>query len=107
MGEGLPFCYNTPMPPKTTPHAIYRHAVELRQNQTEAELRLWYRLRSHRFEGIHFRRQHVIGNYVVDFCAPRRKLVIEVDGGQHVDQAEYDAQRTEYLNSKGYRVLRF
>src|SRR5215212_5368805 len=57
--------------------------------------------------GVHFRRQHAIGNYVVDFCSPRRKIVIELDGSQHLDQAEYDLERTQYLEAKGYRVLRF
>ena len=59
-------------------------------------------------------RGHAIGNYVVDFsqrdavqCSPRRKIVIELDGSQHLDQAEYDLGRTKYLEAKGYRVLRF
>jgi very-short-patch-repair endonuclease len=43
----------------------------------------------------------------VDFCSPRRKLIIELDGSQHLDQAEYDLERTQYLEAKGYRVLRF
>jgi very-short-patch-repair endonuclease len=47
------------------------------------------------------------GPFIVDFCAPRRKLVIEVDGSQHLDQEEYDAQRTVYLEEQGYRVVRF
>ena len=56
---------------------------------------------------VHFRNQHAIGNYVVDFCAPRKKLIIELDGSQHVEQAEYDRERTAFLESKGYHVLRF
>lgn len=56
---------------------------------------------------VHFRNQHAIGNYVVDFCAPRRKLIIELDGSQHLEQEEYDSERTVFLQSKGYRVLRF
>ena len=60
-----------------------------------------------REDGIHFRRQHAIGNYIVDFCAPRRKLIIELDGSQHLDQQEYDAERTKYLELRGYQVLRF
>lgn len=55
----------------------------------------------------HFRKQHAIGNYIVDFCTPREKLIIELDGSQHIEQKEYDEERTEFLNSKGYRVLRF
>jgi very-short-patch-repair endonuclease len=95
------------MPPKTTTPKIQHRAEELRQNQTEAEAKLWSRLRAHRMAGVQFRRQHAIGNYIVDFCSPRRKLVIELDGSQHLDQADYDSERTKYLEAKGYRVLRF
>jgi very-short-patch-repair endonuclease len=95
------------MPPKTTTAKMQHRAGELRQNQTEAEAKLWARLRAHRMAGVQFRRQHAIGNYVVDFCSPRRKLIIELDGSQHLDQAEYDLERTKYLQSLGYRVLRF
>jgi very-short-patch-repair endonuclease len=80
---------------------------ELRQNMTDAEIKLWSRLRAHQMNDIHFRRQHAIGPYVVDFCAPRGKLIIEVDGGQHLDQMEYDGDRTAYLESLGFRVIRF
>jgi very-short-patch-repair endonuclease len=95
------------MPPKTTTPRIMHHAGELRKQQTEAEAKLWSRLRAHRVSGVQFRRQHAIGNYIVDFCAPRRKLIIEVDGSQHLEQGEYDSKRTEYFQSKGFRVLRF
>jgi very-short-patch-repair endonuclease len=95
------------MPPKTTTPKIMHRAGELRQNQTEAEAKLWSRLRAHRMAGVQFRRQHAIGNYIVDFCSPRRKLIIELDGSQHLDQAQYDLERTRYFESKGYRVLRF
>ncbi len=91
---------------RTTPK-IFQHAKELRRNQTEAEAKLWLRLRNHQLKGIGFRRQHAIGNYVVDFCAPRRKLIIELDGSQHLEQGEYDAERTAFLESRGYCVLRF
>ncbi|HJR79531.1 MAG TPA: endonuclease domain-containing protein [Anaerolineales bacterium] len=50
---------------------------------------------------------HAIGNYSVDFCAPQKKLIIELDGSQHLEQSEYDNDRTKYFESKGYRVLRF
>ena len=56
---------------------------------------------------MHFRRQHAIGPYIADFCAPGAKLVIEVDGSQHLDQEEYDLERTAFLVEKGFRVLRF
>jgi very-short-patch-repair endonuclease len=50
---------------------------------------------------------HAIGNYIVDFCAPRKKLIIELDGSQHLEQQDYDEERTRYLEARGYRVLRF
>ena len=56
---------------------------------------------------VHFRNQHAIGHYIVDFCAPRRKLIVELDGSQHLDQKEYDEERTTYLELRGYKVLRF
>lgn len=74
---------------------------------TPFERKLWARLRAHRMKGVHFRPQHAIGNYVVDFCAPRKKLIIELDGSQHMEQTEYDAERNAFLQSKGYKVLRF
>jgi len=95
------------MPPKITTPNMMRRAGELRYNQTEAEAKLWSRRSAHRMGGVQFRRQYAIGNYIVDFCSPRRKLIIEIDGSQHLDQADYDLQRTKYLEGKGYRVLRF
>jgi very-short-patch-repair endonuclease len=92
---------------KRTSPKIFHRARECRHKPTLAESRLWASLRAHRFTGIHFRRQHAIGPYIVDFCSPRCKLIIEVDGSPHLDQEEYDAERTVYLASKGYRVLRF
>jgi very-short-patch-repair endonuclease len=95
------------MPPKrTTPKMLHR-AGELRKEPRPAEVKLWTYLRSLRTQGVHFRRQHAIGNYITDFCAPRSCLIIEVDGSQHLDQKEYDAARTAFLESRGYRVLRF
>ena len=91
---------------RTTPK-VFGHAKQLHCNMTSAEVKLWARLRAHRLEGIHFRNQHAVGNYVVDFCAPRKKLIIELDGSQHMEQEEYDKERTEYLESKGYTILRF
>jgi very-short-patch-repair endonuclease len=65
---------------KRTLPKIFGHAKQLHRNLTPAEARLWARLRAHRMKDIHFRNQHAIGNYVVDFCSPRKKLVIEIDG---------------------------
>ena len=82
------------------------HAKKLRSNLTDAERRLWYHLRAHRFDGHKFKRQVPIGHYVVDFACLGRKLIIEVDGGQHADNAK-DTVRDSYLRSHGFRVLRF
>lgn len=95
------------MPPKRSTAKIMHRAGELRREPTPAEAQLWKYLRSRTLHGTHFRRQYAIDKYIVDFCAPRTKLIIEVDGSQHVDQREYDLERTEFLKSKGYRVLRF
>jgi len=91
---------------RTTPK-IFKRAKELRRDMTPTELKLHARLRAHRMSNVHFRPQHAIGNYIVDFCAPRKKLIIELDGSQHLEQEEYDMERTEFLKSKGYKVLRF
>ena len=91
---------------RTTPKTFAR-AKEMHRNMTPAEVKLWTRLRAHRLEGVHFRNQHAIGKYIVDFCAPRWKIIIELDGCQHLEQEEYDQERTAYLKSKGYKVLRF
>ena len=60
-----------------------------------------------KLKGVSFRRQHAIGKYIVDFCSIKKKLIIELDGSQHLEQEEYDAERTTFLESKGYHVLRF
>ena len=82
------------------------HAKALRANMTEAERRLWYFLRAHRFKGMKFKRQALIGRYIVDFASFQRRLVVEVDGGQHAD-SEVDLRRTRWLEDQGFRVLRF
>jgi very-short-patch-repair endonuclease len=92
---------------KRTAPKIFHQAQQNRHEPAPAESRLWDALRAHRFAGIHFRRQHSIGHYIVDFYAPAHKLIIEVDGNQHLGQKEYDQERTAYLAGKGYRVLRF
>ncbi len=83
------------------------HAKRLRSNQTEAEQRLWYHLRAHRFLGLKFKRQKPVGRYVVDFVCLEHRLVIEIDGGQHSEQTAYDQRRDAWLRSQGYSVLRF
>ncbi|MFC3909776.1 endonuclease domain-containing protein [Legionella dresdenensis] len=84
-----------------------KRAKALRQASTDAESRLWLYLRAHRLEGFKFKRQVPIDNYIVDFVCMQQKLIVELDGGQHMLNQEYDEKRTLYLNSQGYRVLRF
>ncbi len=67
---------------------------------------VWQRLRNRELDGLKFRRQHVIGRFIVDFVCIEKKLIIELDGGQHAITQD-DAKRTEYLNMKGYKVIRF
>jgi very-short-patch-repair endonuclease len=86
---------------------ILSRARTLRRQATEAERTLWKYLRAHRLKGYKFRRQAIIEPYIVDFACLEAKLIIEADGGQHVAQMAYDKQRTSYLESIGYRVLRF
>ncbi len=81
----------------------------LRRDQTPWENKLWYYLRAKRFKKFRFRRQFVIGHYIVDFCCFGKKLIIELDGGQHNEQTNRlnDNERTEFLKSQGFKVIRF
>ena len=74
---------------------------------TPAEKRLWGVLRDNQIQGVSFRRSHAIGRYIADFCSPTLKLIIELDGNPHRARQEEDAERTQYLEGLGYRVLRF
>jgi len=82
-------------------------ARELRRASTDAEQLLWRHLRNRNLSGHKFSRQEPIGPYVVDFVCRRRRLVVELDGGQHADQASADARRTAALEHLGYRVVRY
>ena len=84
-------------------------ARELRKNMTDAEKRLWAKIRMRQMGGYQFYRQRAIGNYIVDFYCPKAKLVLEVDGGQHYsdEQIEIDKKRSSYLNKLGLKVVRF
>ena len=82
-------------------------ARELRKNLTEAERTLWKYLRLRQFDGNKFRRQQPIGKYIVDFVCFEKKLIVEVDGGQHNEQVIYDSERNEWLKKQGFRILRF
>ncbi|MFN0039048.1 MAG: DUF559 domain-containing protein [Burkholderiales bacterium] len=79
----------------------------LRREMTDAERVLWREVRAHRFAGFKFKRQEPLGLYVVDFVCYQARLIVELDGGQHAQQQEADAQRTRLLESRGFRVLRF
>ena len=94
-----------PRLPRSNPNTR-THAIELRKELTPAEGKLWSRIRNDQL-GVNFRRQHAIGNYILDFCSPKAKLVIELDGSQHLEQEEYDMERTKYFESQGYKVIRF
>jgi len=82
-------------------------ARALRNRSSDAEQVLWKHLRGRRLAGYKFRRQMVIEVYIVDFVCLEAMLIIEADGGQHVDQAAYDARRTDRLEGLGFRVMRF
>ena len=82
-------------------------ARRLRRDSTDAERRLWARLRNRQLGGVKFRRQVPIGTFVADFASVEAKLVIEVDGSQHAQAAEADRLRSEALGTAGYLVLRF
>lgn len=82
-------------------------SLQLRNNMTYAEKVLWERLRKNRLEGIHFRRQQIIDGVIADFYCHQHGLVIEVDGGIHENQKEYDNVRDSFLRERNLRVLRF
>jgi very-short-patch-repair endonuclease len=89
---------------------MQQRARELRKDMTPAEKKLWACLRNGQLDGAHFRKQHAVGTYIVDFFCAKSKLVIEVDGDTHFEpeQMAYDAERTQWLNEqRHYRVIRF
>lgn len=92
------------MPRMTT--AKRDRARELRREMTPSERILWERLRAHRLAGLHFRRQHVILGYIVDFSCDAARLIVEVDGLVHSTQREADRERDAMLSAEGYRILR-
>lgn len=82
-------------------------ARALRKNPTEAERALWRHLRLRQLDEHKFRRQQPVGSYIVDFICIEKRLVVELDGGQHSEQVASDAERTAWLEGEGFRVLRF
>jgi very-short-patch-repair endonuclease len=95
------------MPAKRSNPKTMHRAGELRKEPTPAERKLWAYLRGNKLNGVNFRRQHAIGNYIVDFVSIKNKLIVELDGSQHLEQEKYDAERTKYLELQGYKVIRF
>lgn len=93
------------MPPRNTQRI--EKARALRGRSTDAERRLWLRLRGRGLDGHKFRRQHPIGPYFGDFVNLERRLVVELDGGQHADTVDADADRTRLLQVRGFQVVRF
>ncbi len=82
-------------------------ARDLRKHMTPAGNRMWYYLRNRRLSGYKFIREQCIGVYIADFVCREKRLIIEIDGGQHLDAMEYDEMRSRFLESRGYRVVRF
>ena len=86
---------------------LLQHAKRMRHLPTEAEMQLWRQLRAGRLCAYKFKRQQPIGRFIVDFVCFTHKLIVEVDGGQHVELQAADALRTTWLESEGFRVIRF
>ncbi len=82
-------------------------ARQLRNAATDAERRLWQYLRQKQLGGFRFRRQVPMAGYIADFVCPEMKLIVELDGGQHLQQIECDARRTKVLAARGYKLLRY
>ncbi|WP_157015171.1 endonuclease domain-containing protein [Mesorhizobium xinjiangense] len=95
---------HTPPPPKSR-----SRAKAMRRAMTDAELKLWNEVRAHRLMGLGFRRQYPIAGYIVDFACPTKKLIVEVDGSQHGEDAlaAADRIRTKRLQEDGWTILRF
>ena len=90
------------------PHNL-KNAKQMRSNMTPVESKMWQIIRGKRFQNLKFKRQVLIGNYIVDFLCEDKKIIIEIDGGQHNEEVniQSDKNRTQYLENNGYKVLRF
>ena len=88
-------------------YELHERAKKLRREMTPAEKILWKELRTNRLNGLHFRRQQIIDGYFADFYCHQHELIIEVDGGIHELQKEYDADRESHLIARGFRIIRF
>jgi very-short-patch-repair endonuclease len=99
--------YTTNPTIRGTTSEVESAALRLRKQLTPAETMLWQALRNRQLNGLKFRRQHPVGQFIVDFYCPEHQLIIELDGAIHDRQIEYDTARTEQLQAFGYQVLRF
>lgn len=88
-------------------HPLQERARDLRNNATDVERLLWRRLQNKQLDGVKFRRQQPIETYIVDFVSFSKRLIIELDGSQHLEARVYDSQRDACLRSNGFKVLRF
>lgn len=89
------------------PQQLKIYSKQLKAQMTDAEKLLWSKIRRKQLNGVKFCRQKIVGNYIVDFLSFEKKLIIELDGGQHADQVEYDKKRTAFLEQQGFTVIRF
>jgi len=89
------------------PSRITQRARALRSNPTDTERKLWHHLRRRQICSARFRRQYPVGPYIVDFACLEHRLIVELDGSQHFEQAEYDCRRDSYLRQQGFQVLRY
>jgi adenine-specific DNA-methyltransferase len=89
------------------PPRLTQHARDMRKVPSKAENSLWLVLRNRQVDGLKFRRQHVLGSYIADFFCAEQHLVVELDGDTHASQEPYDLQRTQWMESQGFRVMRF
>ena len=88
-------------------YEMHERAKKLRREMTPAEKILWKHLRTNKLDGFHFRRQQIVYGYIADFYCHQNSLIVEVDGGIHELQREYDAEREEELIARGFRIIRF
>ncbi len=95
------------MPKMADPETLKERARDMRTSPTGAEKEFWRALKNRGLIGFKFRRQVVIGNYIVDFCCYQTKVIVEFDGSGHENTLAYDLQRKAWLESQGFKVLRF
>jgi very-short-patch-repair endonuclease len=99
-------CYNHFIPHIHNLKYLHGVRINLRKEITPQEKILWHKLRNSSL-GYRFRRQHSIGNFIADFFCAEKRLIIELDGSQHLDNVEHDKERTNYFESLGIKVIRF